>query len=106
MQIDVLTIFPEMFPPVLGTSILSRAVSKKAARIRVHDLRDWSNDKHRKVDDRPYGGGPGMVMRAEPFFRAVESLKKKKGTPHVILLSPQGKKLTQRKAQALAGSPG
>ena len=105
MQIDVLTIFPEMFPPVLGTSILSRAVSKKAARIRVHDLRDWSNDKHRKVDDRPYGGGPGMVMRAEPFFRAVESLKKKKGTPHVILLSPQGKKLTQRKAQALAGKP-
>ena len=107
MLIDVLTIFPEMFPPVLGSSILARAVAKKVIRIRVHDLRDWSNDKHRKVDDRPYGGGPGMVMRAEPFFLAVEQLKKKVRSlkPYVVLLSPQGQKLTQKKAEALSKKP-
>jgi len=106
VRIDVLTLFPEMFPPILGTSILSRAIAKKVVRVGVHDLRDWSNDKHRKVDDRPYGGGPGMVMRAEPFFLAVEDLKKQaSGAPHVVLLSPQGEKLTQRKAQELAAKP-
>ncbi len=106
MRIDVLTLFPEMFPPILGTSILSRAIAKKVVRVGVHDLRDWSNDKHRKVDDRPYGGGPGMVMRAEPFFLAVEDLKKQaSGAPHVVLLSPQGEKLTQGKAQELAAKP-
>lgn len=107
MRIDVFTIFPEMFPPVMGRSILARAAKKKLLRVRVHDLRDWSTTKHRKVDDRPYGGGPGMVMRAEPFFLAVEQLKKKtRGLkPHVILLSPQGEKLTQRKAEALAKKP-
>jgi len=95
-----------MFPPILGTSILSRAIAKKVVRVGVHDLRDWSNDKHRKVDDRPYGGGPGMVMRAEPFFLAVEDLKKQaSGAPHVVLLSPQGEKLTQGKAQELAAKP-
>ena len=104
MRIDVLTIFPEMFAPVLGSSILGRAAKKKVLRVRVHDLRDWSKDKHRKVDDRPYGGGPGMVMMPEPFFLAVKQLKKKVGgvKPHVVLLSPQGEKLTQRKAEALA----
>jgi len=106
VRIDVLTLFPEMFPPILGTSILSRAIAKKVVRVGVHDLRDWSNDKHRKVDDRPYGGGPGMVMRAEPFFLAVEDLKKQaSGAPHVVLLSPQGEKLTQGKAQELAAKP-
>ncbi len=107
MRIDVLTIFPEMFPPVLGSSILARASAKKVFRVRVHDLRDWSNDKHRKVDDRPYGGGAGMVMRADPFFLAVEALKKecRSVKPHVILLSPQGQKLTQRKVEALSKKP-
>ena len=107
MRIDVLTIFPEMFPPVLGSSILARASAKKVFRVRVHDLRDWSNDKHRKVDDRPYGGGAGMVMRADPFFLAVEALKKQRRfvKPHVILLSPQGQKLTQRKVEALSKKP-
>src|SRR3989338_2452097 len=101
-----------MFPPVLGSSILARAAGKKVIRVRVHDLRDWSNDKHRKVDDRPYGGGPGMVMRADPFFEAVEALRKQKAggrrqkaKPHVVLLAPQGEKLTQRKAEALAKKP-
>ena len=106
MRIDVLTIFPEMFPPVLGSSILARATAQRVVRMRVHDLRDWSNDKHKKVDDPPYGGGPGMVMKAEPFFLAVEELKKKQEeNPHVVLLSPQGRKLNQKKALALAGRP-
>jgi len=103
MRIDVLTIFPEMFPPVLGASILKRAIAKKIVQVKVHDLRAWSRDKHKKVDDRPYGGGPGMVMRPDPFFDAVDDLKKQ-GTepPHVVLLSPQGQKLTQTKVAELA----
>ena len=108
MRIDVLTIFPEMFPPIVGASILKRAIAKKAVAVHVHNLRDWSRDKHKKVDDRPYGGGPGMVMKPDPFFEAVDDLKKqvarKKGgaKPHVIVLSPQGEKLTQRTAEKLA----
>ena len=113
MRIDILTIFPEMFPPVLGTSIVARAQAKGVARIRVHDLRDWSKDKHRKVDDKPYGGGPGMVMKPEPFFDAVDDLKKRAaagkaktaGSPHIVLLSPRGERLTQRKAERLARRP-
>ena len=112
MRIDVLTIFPEMFPPVLGCSILKRAAAKGLVRIQVHDLRAWSGTKHKKVDDRPYGGGPGMVMRPDPFFDAVDDLTKP-GTvpfgdspdypsPHIILLSPQGRKLTQPKVADLA----
>lgn len=125
MRIDILTLFPEMFAPVLGASILKRAVDGGVVQVRVHNLRDWSPDrKHRKVDDRPYGGGPGMVLRPEPFFEAVEDLKERcrvegvgrrqnRGkqsptpytlhpTPHVILLSPRGARLTQAKAQELA----
>ena len=103
MRIDVLTIFPEMFPPVLGASIVKRAVAKGVVRVQVHDLRDWSRDRHKKVDDRPYGGGPGMVMRPDPFFDAVDDLKKQgTGAPHLVLLSPQGQKLTQPKVVELA----
>jgi tRNA (guanine37-N1)-methyltransferase len=95
-----------MFPPVLGTSILKRAISKKVLAVQVHDLRRWSRDKHKKVDDRPYGGGPGMVMRPEPFFDAVDDLQRsEKAKPHVVLLSPQGEKLTQSKAQELSKHP-
>ncbi len=104
MRVDVLTIFPEMFPPVLGSSIVKRACTRGIVDIRVHDLRDWSKDKHRKVDDRPYGGGPGMVMRPEPFFDAVESLtKRSKNKPHIVLLSPQGEKLNQKISAHLSG---
>ena len=109
MQIDILTIFPEMFPPILGSSILKRAIAKEVVRVGVHDLRDWSRDKHRKVDDRPYGGGPGMVMRPEPFFEAVEELKRRPPAPDrspwVVLLSPRGRKLTQSTSQELAKKP-
>jgi tRNA (guanine37-N1)-methyltransferase len=106
LRIDVLTIFPEMFAPVLGASILKRAAEKGVVEVNVHDLRDWSRDKHKKVDDHPYGGGPGMVMKPEPFFDAVDDLRKKgAGKPHVVLLSPQGKKLTQAEAERLSGIP-
>ena len=94
-----------MFSPVLGASILKRAIQKKVADVRVHNLREWSRDKHKKVDDRPFGGGPGMVMKPEPFFEAVDDLKKEGAAPHVILLSPQGEKLTQQKVVELSRTP-
>ena len=105
MRFDVLTLFPEVFAPVLGSSILKRALSKELVQVELHNLRDWSNDKHHKVDDRPYGGGPGMVMRAEPFFEAVEDLRKRrKGLtrPHIVLLAPSGERLDQSKVRDLA----
>lgn len=101
MQIDVITIFPEMFEAVLGASIIKRAQEEGLLRINLHDLRDYTHDKHRSVDDRPYGGGPGMVMRPEPIFEAVEAIK----TPscRTILMSPQGERLSTGMAQRLAG---
>jgi tRNA (guanine37-N1)-methyltransferase len=108
MKIDILTIFPEMFKPILGESIIKRAQSKGLVKIAVHNLRDYSSDKHRKVDDRPFGGGPGMVFKPEPIFEAVKHLKSQV-TSHrsqlktrVILLTPQGKVLNQKLAQKLS----
>jgi tRNA (guanine37-N1)-methyltransferase len=105
MLIDVVTIFPKMFPGVLGESILRRAQESGRLRIRVHDLRAYTHDKHRSVDDRPYGGGPGMVMRVEPLFEAVEDLRRG-CRPHrrcqTVLLSPQGEPLSPRVAQGLS----
>jgi len=97
MRIDIITIFPKSFAPVLDESIVKRAQKKGKVEIYIHNLRDYSLDKHKKVDDRPFGGGSGMVMRPEPIFSAVESIKKKVRTKSskVILLCPQGKKLTQ-----------
>jgi tRNA (guanine37-N1)-methyltransferase len=105
MQIDVLTIFPEMFPGVLGASILKRAQESGRLRVAVHDLRDWSHDKHRKVDDRPYGGGPGMIMRVEPMCEAVETLKRGCAAHQrcqTVLMSPQGQRCSPALAQELA----
>ena len=103
MRIDIITIFPNMFEPVLNESIIKRAQEKKTVEIAVHNLRDYTLDKHRKVDDRPFGGGPGMVMNPEPVFRAVEAIKLQVKSPKskVILLCPQGKKLDQRIAGRL-----
>ena len=103
MRIDIITIFPKMFEPVLNESIIKRAQNKGKVKIYVHNLRDWSFDKHKKVDDRPFGGGSGMVMRPEPIFEAVEYIKsrvKGKGL-RVILLSPQGERLNQKIAKRL-----
>jgi len=106
LKIDIITIFPEMFEPVLGESIVMRGRKKGKVRISVHDLRDYTLDKHRKVDDRPFGGGSGMVLSAEPIFRAVEHIRKKSRTgkkrTKIVLLSPQGKTLTQKLAKGLA----
>jgi tRNA (guanine37-N1)-methyltransferase len=96
MQIDIITIFPEMFPGPLGHSIIGRALERGLFRLGVHNLRDYTTDKHRIVDDAPYGGGAGMVMKPEPIFRAVGSLAQK-GQRRVILLCPQGELFTQEK---------
>ena len=99
MRIDVLTLFPKMFDAVLGESILKRSQAKGLAEIKVHDLRDWTSDAHRSADDKPFGGGAGMVMKIEPVSRALEELK---GKSKVILLTPQGKRFDQKLARKLA----
>jgi tRNA (guanine37-N1)-methyltransferase len=104
MQIDILTLFPEMFSGVLGQSILQKAVEKSAVNYNVVNFREFADNKHSTVDDYPYGGGAGMVLKAQPIFDAVESLKEKAKcrTTRVILLCPQGERYEQRKAEELA----
>ena len=102
MRIDIITIFPEMFAPVLNESIMRRAQGKGKVAFHIHDLRDYTLDKHRKVDDRPFGGGSGMVMCAEPIFRATDKINSRGSKAQVILLCPQGKKLDQKIAKRLA----
>jgi len=106
MRIDIISIFPGMFAPVLNESMIKRAQEKGKLKLAIHDLRDYSIDKHSKVDDRPFGGGSGMVMMADPIFRAVEDIKKRAKTKDakVILLCPQGQTLSQAKAKKLSGS--
>lgn len=129
MRIDVLTLFPEMFPAVLGTSILRIARENGALEVATTNIRDFSTDKHRRVDDTPYGGGPGMVLKCEPVFAAVESLRSAGdspapvgqdecspeqsrrdasaplGAPMLILLTPDGERLSQPLVQELAAEP-
>lgn len=102
LRIDVITIFPAMLAGFLGESMLKRAAAMGAVRFQVSNLRDFTADRHQTVDDRPYGGGPGMIMKAEPLFKAVEALR----TPgaRVILLSPQGRRFNQQLARELAGA--
>ncbi len=102
MRIDIITIFPEAFA-ALDVSIIGRARERGLLEISVHDLRDYTTDRHRQVDDVPYGGGPGMVMKPEPFFAAAEALVPPQGPrPRVLLTSPQGRRFDQRAAEALA----
>lgn len=100
MRIDIITIFPEMCRAPLGESIMKRAREAGALDLRVHDLRDWTTDRHRKVDDIPYGGGQGMVMKPEPFFAAVGELRTEEAT--VVLMTPQGRRLDQRVVESFA----
>jgi len=111
MRIDIITIFPGMFKAVLGESIVKRAQQKRKVLIAVHDVRGYTEDKHRKVDDRPFGGGSGMVMSAQPIFDAVDALRSpvashqspdRKKKAKVILLCPQGKKFDQKTAKRLS----
>ena len=99
-RIDILTIFPEMFEGFLNTSIIARAIKNKQIEINVHNFRDYSLDKHKRVDDYPYGGGAGMVLMCEPIFRAVESLRKEDTKD--IMLTPSREKFTEKKAQELS----
>lgn len=101
MRIDVFTIFPAILEAPLRESLLGRAIGEGLLDVRVHDLRSWSVDRHRSVDDEAYGGGPGMVMRPEPIFAAVESLDPERG--RVLLLSPAGRRLEQAFVRELAG---
>jgi len=103
MRFDILSIFPEMFAGYFGESIIKRAVERGLLDIRVHDLRRWAEGRHRKVDDKPFGGGPGMVMAVGPFYRALQELGKKgpKKT-RMILLSAKGKTFTHKEAVRLA----
>jgi tRNA (guanine37-N1)-methyltransferase len=105
MKIDVVTIFPDAFG-ALDLSVIGRARERGLLEVRIWDLRDFTTDRHRQVDDAPYGGGAGMVMKVEPFFAAVEAIRAQRGGPasRVILTSPQGRPLTQDLARALAGA--
>ena len=102
MRFDIITIFPEMFASVFSGGVVKKALEKDVVRIAVHDLRDFTEDKHRQVDDRPFGGLEGMVLKPEPIFRAVEAVREAEGTSRVYLLSPQGRLLDADLARELA----
>lgn len=106
-RVDVLTIFPELFEPFLRVSIVGKALREGLLEVGVHDLRDWTRDRHRTVDDAPYGGGPGMVMKPEPLVAAIEALagRKPERAPacRTLLMSPQGRRLDQAGLAGLAG---
>ena len=99
MKFDIITIFPKIFDSYFNESIIKRAQARKLIKINLHNLRDYTNDKHKTVDDKPYGGGPGMVMMVEPIFKAVTKLKVKSQKLKVILFSPKGKKFDQKMAK-------
>jgi len=100
--IDIISAFPGMFQGVFAESMIKRAREGGLVRIRVNDLRDYTEDKHRRVDDYPYGGGPGMIMKPEPFFKAVRALKGHSTNSRVVFMSPQGSLLTQEKVKELS----
>ncbi len=103
LRFDVVTIFPGMLEAVLREGVLGRAIERGVVQVGVHDLRDYSGDRHRTVDDAPYGGGPGMVLKSEPFFRAAEAIRLQHGEPEaIVLLSPQGRSFCQAEADRLS----
>jgi tRNA (guanine37-N1)-methyltransferase len=106
MTFDIVTIFPAMFEQPLAAGVIGRAIASGALNVNVRDLRGFTTDRHRVVDDMPFGGGPGMVLKADPIFRALDAIEAERGEPlTVILTSPQGKTLTQEMAQRLSRAP-
>ena len=103
MRVDILTLFPDLFTSVLGAGRIQRAIESGALTVAVHNIRDWTTDRHRVVDDYPYGGGAGMVLKPEPLFAAIEAVRDPAG--YVILLTPQGTPLRQPLADDLARRP-
>ena len=102
MRFDLVTIFPRLCDGPLGEGIVRRAIDRGLVDVRVHDLRDYTADRHRSVDDVSYGGGPGMVFKPEPLFLAVDAITRDGGADAVILTSPQGRRFTEREAERLA----
>ncbi len=106
MRADVITIFPEVFPGPLGASMIGRAIERGLLDVHLHDLRDWTHDKHRTVDDYSFGGGPGMVMKPEPIFEAVEAVQGQSEEPaFVVFFSPAGRRFDQSVAEDLSSKP-
>ena len=106
MTFDIVTIFPAMIEQPLAAGIIGRAIARGTLDVKVRDLRDFTTDRHRVVDDTPYGGGPGMVLKPDPIFRALDAVEADRGGPlTVILTSPQGRRFTQADAQRLSGLP-
>src|ERR687889_2803317 len=100
MRFDIVTIFPAMVEQALAAGIVGRAIERGTLVVTVHDLRAFTTDRHRVVDDVPYGGGPGMVLKPDPIFRALDAIEAERGLPSaVILTSPQGRRFTQEEAQ-------
>lgn len=105
LTFDIITIFPGIFDSYLKESFIRKAQEKKLIKINVHNLRDWASDKHKTVDDRPFGGGLGMVLKVEPIFKAIKDLtKSQKKKPKIILFTPRGKKFNQKIAYTLSRS--
>ena len=106
MRFDLLTLFPESFAGYLGQSLLKRAQSAGLVDVQVHDIRAWAHDRHRTVDDRPYGGGPGMVLKVEPVVECVEAVQQlAEPAGHLVMLTPQGEPLDQPRVERLAEQP-
>jgi len=102
IKFDIITIFPNIFDSYLKESLIARAQKKRLIKINIHNLRKWTRDRHKTVDDRPFGGGLGMVMKIEPLYRAVQSLKTKNYKLKTILFTPRGKKFDQKMAYKLS----
>ena len=103
MRFDVLTLFPGMFPSYLGQSVLNLAIERGLVDVQLHNIRDWAHDKHHTVDDRPFGGGPGMVLKVEPVVECVEAVRAKaSSTGHLVMLTPHGRRLEQAVVEELA----
>ena len=104
MRFDVLTLFPDIFQGYVGQSLLKKAIDAGLVEVCLHDIRDWAQGRHKKVDDRPFGGGPGMVMMVEPLVDCVEAVRAKDADPgHLVMLTPQGRRLDQAAVERLAG---